>query len=81
MTSSCQIVPGSSNNVAIDLLVTHINKQLDTRSLRFRNMLSKMGEREEKLSVDQQDPGEGVVVLQQTNQLLVSSGSLASRRS
>jgi uridine kinase len=65
-------VPGSSNNVAIDLLVTHINKQLSTRSLRFRNMLSKIGENEEKLEAEHGDAGNGVVVLQQTNQLRVS---------
>jgi uridine kinase len=65
-------VPGSANNVAIDLLVTHINKQLDTRSLRFRNMLSKIGEKEERLEADHNDNGPGVVLLQQTNQLLVS---------
>jgi uridine kinase len=35
-----QIVPGASNNVAIDLIVTHIRKQLDARSLRFRNKLT-----------------------------------------
>lgn len=53
--------------------MTHINKQLDTRSLRFRNMLSKMGEKEEKVNAEHIDPSTGVVVLQQTNQLLVRS--------
>lgn len=58
--------------MAIDLLVTHINKQLDTRSLRFRNMLSKIGEKEERQDAVHDEAESGVVVLQQTNQLLVS---------
>lgn len=35
------IVPGIENQVAIDLLVTHIQQQLDARSLRFRDLLTK----------------------------------------
>ena len=57
--------------MAIDLLVTHINKQLDTRSLRFRNMLSKMGDKDGEKEADHNDPSQGLVLLQQTNQLLV----------
>jgi hypothetical protein len=36
-------------------------------------MLSKIGEKEEKQDSEHHDTGSGVVVLQQTNQLLVSS--------
>lgn len=57
--------------MAIDLLVTHINKQLDTRSLRFRNMLSRMGDKDGEKDADHNDPSQGLVLLQQTNQLLV----------
>jgi hypothetical protein len=35
-------------------------------------MLSKIGEKEEKQEMEQHETGSGVVVLQQTNQLLVS---------
>lgn len=35
-------------------------------------MLSKIGEKEEKLDAEHHDTDSGVVVLQQTNQLLVS---------
>ncbi|KAL7413389.1 armadillo/beta-catenin/plakoglobin [Mrakia frigida] len=34
------IVPGAQNNVAVELIVTHIRRQLSDRSLRFRSQLS-----------------------------------------
>ncbi|CED82218.1 armadillo beta-catenin plakoglobin [Phaffia rhodozyma] len=34
------IVPGAQNNVAIDLIVTHIRRQLSERYMRFRSTLS-----------------------------------------
>ena len=44
-------------------------------------MLSKIGEKEERLEADHNDNGPGVVVLQQTNQLLVSQLAIAAGRS
>lgn len=39
-------------------------------------MLSKLGEKEELLNAEHSDPKEGVVVLQQTNQLVVSTARI-----
>nr|XP_019044985.1 uridine kinase [Kwoniella bestiolae CBS 10118]OCF23915.1 uridine kinase [Kwoniella bestiolae CBS 10118] len=73
------IVPGSSNQLAIELLVTHVKRQLDTRSLRFRRMLAEAGDERSKARsrastlVDGQNDIDGednVVLLEQTNQLL-----------
>ncbi|KAK4685916.1 uridine kinase, partial [Tremellales sp. Uapishka_1] len=68
------IVPGSSNQLAIELLVTHVKRQLESRTLRFRNMLAKMGERDEQARSPVNIKGdevvdEGVILLEQTNQL------------
>ena len=82
-----QIVPGSSNNLAIDLLVSHVKRQLDSRSLRFRKLLANM-ENDDNEHQDHQagsagasasarrkrlsgGEGENVYLLQQTNQLKV----------
>ncbi|KAH7106502.1 uridine kinase [Auriculariales sp. MPI-PUGE-AT-0066] len=35
------IVPGSDNNVAIDLIATHVKQKIEERSARFRNQLAK----------------------------------------
>lgn len=64
------IVPGASNHVAIDLIVTHIRRQLDARSLRFRNKLSQI----QPLPVSLQDAEnqgipENAILLDQTSQL------------
>ncbi|WWD02096.1 uridine kinase [Kwoniella europaea PYCC6329] len=73
------IVPGSSNQLAIELLVTHVKRQLDTRSLRFRRMLAEAGEERSKgrsrasTLVDGQNSNgseDNVVLLEQNNQLL-----------
>nr|XP_018261748.1 uridine kinase [Kwoniella dejecticola CBS 10117]OBR83906.1 uridine kinase [Kwoniella dejecticola CBS 10117] len=70
------IVPGSSNQLAIELLVTHVKRQLDTRSLRFRRMLAEAGEEKAKARsrsstlVDGEGGDDNVVLLEQTNQLL-----------
>lgn len=62
-----QIVPGHHNDTAIELLVTHLQRQLDARSLRFRRELVQLNSQaptpSEELSVQ---------LLPQTNQLLVS---------
>lgn len=69
-----QIVPGSSNQLAIELLVSHVKRQLDSRSLRFRKLLANMESSESKLKPKsagwQKDSH--VVLLEQTNQLKVS---------
>ncbi|WWD19289.1 uridine kinase [Kwoniella shandongensis] len=66
------IVPGSSNQLAIELLVDHVKRQLDTRSLRFRKQLAQMGEDETKLRAPNGDEplDKQVILLEQTNQLL-----------
>ncbi|KAK8854574.1 uridine kinase [Kwoniella newhampshirensis] len=66
------IVPGSSNQLAIELLVTHVKRQLDTRSLRFRKMLAQMGDDEAEVqsSKGEEHSDKQVVLLEQTNQLL-----------
>lgn len=64
-------MPGANNETAIELLVTHLQRQLDARSLRFRRELvqpySQAASPGEELSVN---------LIPQTNQLLVSSGNL-----
>ena len=67
-----KIVPGSSNELAIELLVTHVKRQLDSRSLRFRHMLARLADDEPQTSaVASSDAEEGVVLLEQTPQLRV----------
>lgn len=59
----------------MELLVTHIKRQLDSRSLRFRNMLAKMGE-DDDTPITAISPAryeeQGVYLLDQTPQLMVS---------
>ncbi|WRT68654.1 uridine kinase [Kwoniella shivajii] len=71
------IVPGSSNQLAIELLVTHVKRQLDTRSLRFRRMLAEEGGEQSKAqarsrasTLVNENNERNVVLLEQTNQLL-----------
>ncbi|WVF67596.1 uridine kinase [Kwoniella sp. CBS 6097] len=68
------IVPGSSNQLAIELLVTHVKRQLDARSLRFRRMLAEANDEElnsrSSLLLDGDVHDKSVVLLEQTNQLL-----------
>ena len=66
---SSQIVPGLSNHMAIELLVTHIKNQLDSRSLRFRTRLARRLSAEDDNCASDQD--EVVVLLEQKNQLKV----------
>jgi uridine kinase len=74
-------VPGSSNQLAIELLVTHIKRQLDSRSLRFRKLLGGMGgDDEDEKDCHPSEPDvhledEGVTLIEQTNQLLVGKPS------
>lgn len=69
--ADCQIVPGSSNHLAIDLLVTHIKGQLDSRSLRFRNMLARLADDDAASPISPKNAEEGVILLEQTPQLTV----------
>ncbi|ORX38266.1 uridine kinase family-domain-containing protein [Kockovaella imperatae] len=77
------IVPGSSNQLAIDLLVSHIKDQLDNRSLRFRSRLGRDGQSRPLANGKTQvtpsnntthtfgdtDEDSGVILLEQTAQL------------
>ncbi|WVR09380.1 uridine kinase [Kwoniella sp. DSM 27419] len=63
------IVPGSSNQLAIELLVTHVKRQLDARSLRFRRRLAEGGEKSKPSKAKVEQKTGNVVVLEQTNQL------------
>lgn len=67
-------MPGASNSVAIDLIVTHIRRQLDARTLRFRNKLSQHASLPstpgEVHGGELREP-ENVVLLEQTSQLRV----------
>lgn len=83
-----QIVPGFQNEVSVKLLVTHIQQQLDSRAMRFRNELGQRGiaQHTRRQSVEPINLGkeitsatgskvrvpENTVVLEQTNQLRVS---------
>ena len=73
--TNAQIVPGSSNNLAIDLLVSHVKRQLDSRSLRFRKLLANMEDQEPMTTrqhrLSQGQESENVYLLEQTNQLKV----------
>lgn len=77
---SGQIVPGSSNQLAIELLVTHVKRQLDSRSLRFRRILADMEDREGGTNKRKAAEQDGLVLLEQTNQLLVSPIEQRGRR-
>ncbi|RSH85620.1 Uridine kinase [Saitozyma podzolica] len=67
------IVPGSSNQLAIEILVGHVKRQLDSRSLRFRKLLARDDDDDESSLVRGSEKGDladaGVVLLEQTNQL------------
>lgn len=64
-----QIVPGSSNHLAIELLVDHVKRQLDSRSLRFRKLLADSDEGSDKAGSFTNK--ENLVILEQTPQLRV----------
>ncbi|ORY29672.1 uridine kinase family-domain-containing protein [Naematelia encephala] len=66
------IVPGSSNNTAVELLVAHVKRQLDSRSLRFRNMLGRPGSEDEPElnGISGHPDEEALVLLEQKPQLL-----------
>ncbi|TXT09214.1 hypothetical protein VHUM_02688 [Vanrija humicola] len=60
------IVPGYNNETAIELLITHVKRQLKTRALRFRDdLVVSKSELAQSASWDD----EHVVLLEQTNQL------------
>ncbi|GHJ87771.1 hypothetical protein NliqN6_4173 [Naganishia liquefaciens] len=79
------IVPGFQNEVSVKLLVTHIQQQLDSRAMRFRNELGQRGtaQHTRRQSLEPLNLGkeitsatgskvrvpETTVVLEQTNQL------------
>ncbi|KAJ9109977.1 hypothetical protein QFC20_003177 [Naganishia adeliensis] len=79
------IVPGFENQVSVKLLVTHIQQQLDSRAMRFRNELGQRGMEEYSRRKSSASSGltrevisatgskvrvsENTVVLEQTNQL------------
>ncbi|WVN86166.1 uridine kinase [Cryptococcus depauperatus CBS 7841] len=61
------IVPGSSNHLAIELLVTHVKRQLETRSIQFRQILAHMGDDVPSEGAEKLD--KQIILLDQTNQL------------
>jgi len=61
-------VPGYNNETAVDLIVTHIKRQLEARTMRFRGELALL---EELKPVCKGDEEEHIILLPQTNQLLV----------
>lgn len=77
-----QIVPGQNNTVAIDLICTHITRQLQQRSIRFNSIISStIGPRsplsplvDHRALFDNQDLNRlGIHLLKQTPQLKVTS--------
>lgn len=77
MLNSSKIVPGIDNSVAIELIATHIHRQLKERATRSRQKMAKAIPRE--LSLQASAPGigekkvhwENLFVLRQTPQLKV----------
>lgn len=70
-----QIVPGSDNAVAIELLSTHIRRQLNERAGQFRKQMASTPV-DERISIivgDNENPN--LVLLPQTPQLKVGFGS------
>ncbi|KIR73277.1 uridine kinase [Cryptococcus deuterogattii CA1014] len=63
------IVPGSSNQLAIELLVSHIKRQLDSRSLRFRRVLADIGQNRNSSTPSVEKFDKQIVLLEQSNQL------------
>ncbi|UOH82992.1 hypothetical protein LQV05_005705 [Cryptococcus neoformans] len=63
------IVPGSSNQLAIELLVSHIKRQLESRSLRFRRVLADIGENRGSSTPSVEKFDKQIVLLEQRNQL------------
>nr|KIR49283.1 uridine kinase [Cryptococcus bacillisporus CA1280] len=63
------IVPGSSNQLAIELLVSHIKRQLDSRSLRFRRVLADIGQNRNSRTPSVEKFDKQIVLLEQSNQL------------
>jgi hypothetical protein len=71
LTSGQQIVPGSANTVAIDLIATHIRDQLKQRTLSHRTTLTNLASASGDLSSAEALPS-SVIVLEQTAQLKVT---------
>jgi len=75
LTNSQQIVPGKNNTVAIELICTHIGRQLERRSRHFRQEMVGSLSLEPSLSrAPAREPsieGLGLTVLEQTPQLKV----------
>lgn len=65
-----QIVPGLQNNVAVELIVTHIRRQLAERSLSFRSNLPAPSSLPPPTSAAAQKQAGNVVLLEQTTGLL-----------
>lgn len=66
-----QIVPGSQNTVAIDLIVTHVRRQLGERALSHRKTLTSINGCQKDSSGHEILPPT-VTVMEQTPQLIVS---------
>lgn len=68
---STQIVPGASNEVAIDLIATHIRRQMNERALRHRKGLTDHPGLPRTSSGSISMLPDTVTVLEQTPQIIV----------
>lgn len=75
---SLQIVPGSDNSVAIELISTHIRRQLNDRAQQFRQEMAHTPAIERLSFFEDDSDIPGVILLPQTPQLKVS-GILSTR--
>ena len=78
MKNSLQIVPGSDNAVAIEILLTHIRSQLNDRAQQFRQEMAHTPAIEHLSFLEDVSSIPGVLLLPQTPQLKVS-GILCAR--
>ena len=72
MKNSLQIVPGSDNAVAIEILLTHIRSQLNDRAQQFRQEMAHTPAIERLSFLEDVSSIPGVLLLPQTPQLKVS---------
>jgi hypothetical protein len=69
-----QIVPGNDNAVAIELISTHIHRQLKDRSMQFRKQMASTPI-DDRLSFLAETANPSLILLPQTRQLKVESSS------
>ena len=67
-----QIVPGSDNTVAIELIATHVRRKIEDRSRYLRTSLARIGPREMSPGDIKDQHFPNLTILPQTPQLQVS---------